>query len=73
MSSQSKNEGRQSPPPEAQSGAQLHDAPGSGQGTDKADNKDQTNQDQLKNLTSNPAGPLDAALGDKFAKGNPAK
>ncbi|TGJ82342.1 hypothetical protein E0Z10_g6411 [Xylaria hypoxylon] len=69
MSSESKNEGRQSPPPEQQSGAQLHDAPGSGQGTDNASNKDQTNQDQLKNLTSNPAGPMDAALGDKFAKG----
>ncbi|KAK5635386.1 hypothetical protein RRF57_011098 [Xylaria bambusicola] len=48
MSSASKNEGRQSPPPQQQSGAQLHDAPASGQGTDNANNKDQTNQDQLK-------------------------
>lgn len=48
MSSESKNEGRQSPPPQQQSGAQMHDAPASGQGTDKADNKEQTNQDQLK-------------------------
>lgn len=48
MSSASKNEGRQSPPPEAQSGAQLHETPASGQGTDKVDNKEQINQDQLK-------------------------
>ncbi|KAI0545183.1 hypothetical protein F4679DRAFT_562274 [Xylaria curta] len=69
MSSASKNEGRQSPPPEAQSGAQIHDPPASGKGTDNADNKEQTNQEQLKNLTSNPAGPMDASLGEKFAKG----
>lgn len=51
MSSESKNEGRQSPDPSTQSGAQLHDAPASGRGTgqdDKVDNKDQVNQDQLK-------------------------
>ncbi|KAI1423502.1 hypothetical protein F5Y12DRAFT_716303 [Xylaria sp. FL1777] len=69
MSSASQNEGRQSPPPERQTGAQLHDPPASGQGTDSADNKEQTNEDQLKNLTSNPPGPMDAALGEKFAKG----
>ncbi|KAI3324100.1 hypothetical protein HD806DRAFT_534418 [Xylariaceae sp. AK1471] len=72
MSSVSKNEGRQSPPPEAQSGAQMHDAPASGTGTgkaDKIDNKDQVNQDQLKNLSSNPAGPMDATLEDKFSRG----
>ncbi|KAI0483456.1 hypothetical protein F4859DRAFT_399724 [Xylaria cf. heliscus] len=69
MSSASKNEGRQSPPPETQSGAQLHETPASGQGTDKFDNKEQANQDQLKNLTSNPPGPMDASLADKFAKG----
>ena len=44
MSSQ---EGRQSPPPERQTGAQLNDAPAGGQGTDNADNKDQTNQSGL--------------------------
>ncbi|KAI1110434.1 hypothetical protein F5Y14DRAFT_363006 [Nemania sp. NC0429] len=69
MSSASKNEGRQSPPPEEQSGAQMHEPPASGHGTDKADNKEQTNEDQFKNLTSNPPGPTDAALKDKFAKG----
>ncbi|KAI1162113.1 hypothetical protein F5B18DRAFT_625320 [Nemania serpens] len=67
--SASKNERGQSPPPEAQSGPQIHDPPASGQGTDKADNKEQTNEDQLKNLTSNPPGPMDAVLDDKFAKG----
>ncbi|GAW24795.1 hypothetical protein EKO27_g11795 [Xylaria grammica] len=69
MSSASQNEGRQSPPPERQTGPQLHETPASGQGTDKIDNKEQTNEDQLKNLTSNPAGIMDAALGEKFAKG----
>ncbi|KAI3333695.1 hypothetical protein F4824DRAFT_502676 [Ustulina deusta] len=83
MSSESKNEGRQSPPPESQTGPQLHEPPASGQGTDNTDNKDQTNQDQLKalktiadysfshiqNLTSNPPGPMDASLKEKFAKG----
>ncbi|KAI0870845.1 hypothetical protein GGS24DRAFT_473772 [Hypoxylon argillaceum] len=69
MSSASANEGRESPPPESQTGAQIHDPPASGKGTDNADNKEQTNQDQLRNLTSNPPGPMDAALPDKFAKG----
>ncbi|KAI2628208.1 hypothetical protein GGS21DRAFT_492856 [Xylaria nigripes] len=69
MSSQSPNEGRQSPSPERQTGAQLHDPPASGQGVTKIENKEQVNEDQLKNLTSNPPGPLDAFLPEKFAKG----
>ncbi|KAI0103948.1 hypothetical protein GGR51DRAFT_236715 [Nemania sp. FL0031] len=69
MSSASKNEGRQSPPPERQTGAQVHDPPASGKGTDSADNKEQINQDQLKGLSSNPPGPMDQFLEDKFAKG----
>jgi len=48
MSSVSKDEGRQSPPPEAQSGAQMHDTPASGKGTDNIENKGQVNDDQLK-------------------------
>ncbi|KAI1323884.1 hypothetical protein F5Y16DRAFT_382532 [Xylariaceae sp. FL0255] len=52
-------EGRQSPAPETQSGKQLHDPPASGQGVEKAEHKEETNTDQLKNLSSNPAGPLD--------------
>lgn len=41
-------EGRQSPPPERQTGAQQRDPPASGHGTDKADNKDQLNKDLLE-------------------------
>ncbi|KAI1099201.1 hypothetical protein F4804DRAFT_91670 [Jackrogersella minutella] len=67
MSSQS-NEGRESPPPESQSGAQLKDTPASGQGTDDAPNKKESLQDQLKNLTSNPKGPLEDAVEAKFSK-----
>ncbi|KAI1341076.1 hypothetical protein F5Y15DRAFT_376854 [Xylariaceae sp. FL0016] len=68
MSSAS-NEGRQSPPPETQTGAQIHDTPASGQGTTDVDpNKKETMGDQVKNLASNPKGPLDDALGDKFSK-----
>lgn len=43
----SSTEGRQSPPPEQQSGAQLKDVPGQGQGTDDASNKEQTNSSAL--------------------------
>ncbi|KAI1399990.1 hypothetical protein F4819DRAFT_462983 [Hypoxylon fuscum] len=67
MSSAS-NEGRQSPPPERQTGAQLTDAPASGHGTDEAPNKKESMQDQLKNLSSNPKGPLEDAVEDKFTK-----
>ncbi|KAI4862752.1 hypothetical protein F4820DRAFT_400361 [Hypoxylon rubiginosum] len=67
MSSAS-NEGRQSPPPESQSGAQLKDTPGSGQGTDDAPNKKEKMQDQLGGLTSNPKGPLEDSVQDKFTK-----
>ncbi|KAM0322581.1 hypothetical protein ACHAQA_009428 [Verticillium albo-atrum] len=61
-------EGRQSPEPENQSGKQQQSPPGSGQGTDNADNKEQVNADQLKNLSSNPKGALDDALKEKFSK-----
>ncbi|KAI0113133.1 hypothetical protein F4814DRAFT_420651 [Daldinia grandis] len=67
MSSAS-NEGRQSPPPESQTGRQLQEAPASGQGTDEAPNKKETMQDQLSNLSSNPKGPLDDAVTEKFSK-----
>lgn len=36
----SSKEGRQSPPPESQSGAQLKDTPASGQGTDQVNTGD---------------------------------
>ena len=62
-------EGRQSPPPESQSGRQMNDVPGSGQGVDDASNKESTNSDQLKNLESNPSeGPMDKSLKEKFSK-----
>jgi hypothetical protein len=40
-------EGHQGPPPEQQSGAQMHDTPASGKGTDDASNKEQTNKTAL--------------------------
>ncbi|KAI5866059.1 hypothetical protein GGS23DRAFT_594212 [Durotheca rogersii] len=69
MSSASPNEGRQSPPPERQSGPQLKDVPASGQGTDEAPNKKEKLQNQLNNLSSNPKGPLEDAVKEKFTKG----
>ncbi|TPX15453.1 uncharacterized protein E0L32_004433 [Thyridium curvatum] len=65
MSSQ---EGRQSPPPERQTGAQQQDVPGSGKGTDDASNKSEVNKSQLENLSSNPKGAMDDALKEKFKK-----
>ncbi|KAI1651104.1 hypothetical protein F4815DRAFT_454991 [Daldinia loculata] len=62
------NEGRQSPPPETQSGRQLKETPASGQGIDEAPNKKESMQDQLSNLTSNPKGPLEDAVTEKFSK-----
>ncbi|KAL7622452.1 hypothetical protein AAE478_007957 [Parahypoxylon ruwenzoriense] len=61
-------EGHQSPPPERQPGRQLQEAPASGQGTDEAPNKKEALQDQVNNLTSNPKGPLDDAVREKFTK-----
>ncbi|RYP69385.1 hypothetical protein DL771_006142 [Monosporascus sp. 5C6A] len=61
-------EGRQSPPPERQTGAQMNEAPASGHGTDKAPNKENKLHDQLDNLSSNPKGALDDALEGKFGK-----
>jgi hypothetical protein len=40
-------EGHQGPPPEQQSGPQMHDPPASGKGTDDASNKEQTNKSAL--------------------------
>ncbi|KAK1851545.1 hypothetical protein CCHR01_05831 [Colletotrichum chrysophilum] len=68
ISSKMPSEGRQSPPPERQTGAQLNDPPASGKGTDDATNKEQVNKEQLENLSSNPKGPLDDAVKEKFAK-----
>ncbi|WQF86386.1 hypothetical protein CDEST_11400 [Colletotrichum destructivum] len=61
-------EGRQSPPPERQTGAQQQDPPASGTGTDDASNKDNANKESINKLSSNPKGPLDDNLKEKFAK-----
>ncbi|KAF6816389.1 hypothetical protein CSOJ01_03012 [Colletotrichum sojae] len=61
-------EGRQSPPPERQTGAQQQDPPASGKGTDDATNKEEANKQAIENLSSNPKGPLDDAVKEKFAK-----
>ncbi|KAI1073709.1 hypothetical protein F5B20DRAFT_566085 [Whalleya microplaca] len=75
------NEGRQSPPPERQTGAQLNDAPASGHGTDDAPNKKEAMEDQLKvrtaspspsHSTSNPPTPTHLAL-KAFADSEAAK
>ncbi|POR33866.1 Uncharacterized protein TPAR_05940 [Tolypocladium paradoxum] len=62
-------EGRESPPPERQTGAQLHDPPASGQGTDSAQNKEKKPKSELDNLSSNPKWPMDDAVKAKFSKG----
>ncbi|KAG5915242.1 hypothetical protein E4U53_004513 [Claviceps sorghi] len=61
----------ESPPPERQSGKQLHETPagGDGFGTSQTGNKGQENESNLKGLESNPKGPLDDELKNKFAKG----
>ncbi|KAK4458066.1 hypothetical protein QBC42DRAFT_277611 [Cladorrhinum samala] len=58
----------QSPPPEQQTGKQLHDPPASGKGIDDATNKEDVNKKALENLSSNPKGPLDDEVTKKFAK-----
>jgi len=63
-------EGHQSPPPEQQSGRQQQDPPGSGQGIDNADNKGEKMKSELDKLTSNPKGPMDDSLKEKFSKPN---
>ncbi|KAK4164590.1 hypothetical protein QBC43DRAFT_317820 [Cladorrhinum sp. PSN259] len=58
----------QSPPPEQQTGKQLHDVPGSGKGIDDVGDKVDANKKALESLTSNPKGPLDDEVTKKFAK-----
>ncbi|KAL2207049.1 hypothetical protein CC79DRAFT_1367938 [Sarocladium strictum] len=61
-------EGRESPPPETQSGRQQQDPPASGKGTDNAENKGEHMKSELDNLSSNPTPEMDKALKDKFSK-----
>ncbi|KAG4029828.1 hypothetical protein MFRU_014g01250 [Monilinia fructicola] len=51
-------EGRQSPPPETQSGAQK-DAPSDAKGVSQGGNNQKDSKSDLDNLSSNPKGPLD--------------
>ncbi|KJZ71651.1 hypothetical protein HIM_08963 [Hirsutella minnesotensis 3608] len=60
-------EGRESPPPERQTGAQV-DNLASGQGVDSAHGKDKKMESEVDNLSSNPNGPMDESLKEKFAK-----
>ncbi|QPG94314.1 hypothetical protein C2857_005678 [Epichloe festucae Fl1] len=61
----------ESPPSERQSGKQLHETPGDGDGfgTSKVGNKNQENKSDATRLESNPKGPLDDELKKKFTKG----
>ncbi|KAL2266036.1 hypothetical protein VTJ83DRAFT_5388 [Remersonia thermophila] len=61
--------GGQSPKPENQTGKQLHDPPGSGRGLDDASQLDEINKKYIKQLESNPRGPLEDEVERKFVKG----
>ncbi|KAM0460748.1 hypothetical protein ACHAO4_001540 [Trichoderma viride] len=62
-------EGRESPPPERQSGRQLQDPTGSGKASDVTKTSETDPNHQLDCLSSNPKGPMDDALEHKFSKG----
>jgi len=62
------NAGRQSPSPEASSGAQQNSAPSSGQGVNTETNNQQESKDQLEGLSSNPKGPLDDHVAETAKK-----
>jgi len=63
----SENQGRQSPDPERQSGAQK-DPPSSGQGVNDSSNNKDDSKSQLEGLSSNPKGPLDDHLKETTSK-----
>ncbi|KAH8690811.1 hypothetical protein BGW36DRAFT_389371, partial [Talaromyces proteolyticus] len=62
--------GRQSPPPEGQSGPQLHDVPGTGKSIPNAAPSDehakQSSDQALAGLQSNPVHPLEQAAREKL-------
>ncbi|TVY31636.1 hypothetical protein LSUB1_G008276, partial [Lachnellula subtilissima] len=62
------NEGRQSPPPEEQSGKQQQDTPATGQGVNKDSNNKDDSKSQLEGLSSNPKGPLDDHVAETAKK-----
>jgi len=64
------NQGRQSPEPENQSGAQSGTNADPNSGDKSATHSQEQSKQDLKNLPSNPTGPLDHAAVEKTAKGN---
>jgi len=62
------NAGRQSPPPEAQSGKQQQSTPASGQGVNQDSNNKDESKSQLDGLSSNPKGPLDDHVAETAKK-----
>lgn len=66
------NQGRQSPDPERQSGAQAGSTANNPNDQGVASSAEQTkeqSQDQLKNLSSNPKGPLEDKAAEAASKG----
>ncbi|KXG54067.1 uncharacterized protein PGRI_072110 [Penicillium griseofulvum] len=68
------NPGRQSPPPESQSGSQQQETPGSGRtnvGKPPAHETSRRSSEDYRDnvLTSNPEHPLEKIEAEKFAKG----
>lgn len=61
------NEGRQSPDPERQTGAQQQD-PTASNPNEQTGGPEKSNEDQLKDLSSNPTHPLEKAAEDKTSK-----
>lgn len=66
------NQGRQSPDPERQTGAQLHEPvatqPNEQGGAPSLDHAKDTSEQQKANLPSNPTGPLEKAAEEKTSK-----
>jgi len=62
------NQGRQSPSPEASSGAQQNSAPSDGRGVNDGTNNQQNSKDQIEELSSNPKGPLDDHVAETAKK-----
>jgi len=62
------NEGRQSPPPESQTGAQLQSPPASGHGVNPSSKNQEESKAQLESLSSNPKGPLDDHMAETTKK-----
>jgi len=64
----SDNQGRQSPPPERQSGKQQQDTPSNGQGVNENTNNQAESKSTVEGLSSNPKGPLDDHVAETAKK-----